>query len=447
MKTSRFLVLRYSFENSSRISTTRGKEIAEDSDSSTSSTPEQLFSGLDLGEGPLSRLKTLVDRFLIRGTRTPIDWLLDLRSYGMNIARKMTTTGQLEWEGESLTYGSTISFSISDFRSFTHGLLTATRGILYKDLLFENSTSNRNIPEIPWSRIYDNPIDSTPFSSFLSDPRTQLGIENPEKFLFNRIRSSPDLASRFSLSGPEFTWNTRKLRDWFGITRSYLEKLLVLSHLTGGGPARFLELVSIQYSNSTTTSLRNIFGENGLLFFVTYYHKGYSISNSTKIIHRYLPREVSKLFVYYLWLVIPFMSRISLKVFRKPLSQYLFENPTKKRKSKAMKFTSQQFRTILRRETLAGLGISINPSEYRYIAIRIARRYLSKSLGFQAEDETNIDDENDPDYEDDVIDLQVAHGSREAGLVYGRGLLEATGEVLSLKKKCQEASLVSYSIF
>ncbi len=90
----------------------------------------------------------------------------------MNIARKMTTTGQLEWEGESLTYGSTISFSISDFRSFTHGLLTATRGILYKDLLFENSTSNRNIPEIPWSRIYNNPIDSTPFSSFLSDPRT-----------------------------------------------------------------------------------------------------------------------------------------------------------------------------------------------------------------------------------------------------------------------------------
>jgi len=73
LKTSRFLVLRYSFENSSRISTTRGKEIAEDSDSSTSSTPEQLFSGLDLGEGPLSRLKTLVNRFLIRGTRTPID--------------------------------------------------------------------------------------------------------------------------------------------------------------------------------------------------------------------------------------------------------------------------------------------------------------------------------------------------------------------------------------
>lgn len=112
-----------------------------------------------------------------------------------------------------------------------------------------------------------------------------------------------------------------------------------------------------------------------------------------------------------------------------------------------MKFTSQQFRTILRRETLAGLGISINPSEYRHIAIGIARRYLSKSLGFQAEDETNIDDENDPDYEDDVIDLQAAHGSREAGLVYGRGLLEATGEVLSLKKKFQEASLVSYSIF
>jgi hypothetical protein len=33
---------------------------------------------------------------------------------------------------------------------------------------------------------------------------------------------------------------------------------------------------------------------------VTMYYKGYSISNTTKIIHRYLPKAVSKLVVYYL---------------------------------------------------------------------------------------------------------------------------------------------------
>jgi hypothetical protein len=51
---------------------------------------------------------------------------------------------------------------------------------------------------------------------------------------------------------------------------------------------------------------RNIFIENGLVSFVTFYHKGYSVEGCVKIIHRYLLEEVSKLVVYYLWLILPF---------------------------------------------------------------------------------------------------------------------------------------------
>jgi hypothetical protein len=40
--------------------------------------------------------------------------------------------------------------------------------------------------------------------------------------------------------------------------------------------------------------------------------EGYSITNSTKIIHRYLPQEVSELLVYYLWLVLPFCTQLKL---------------------------------------------------------------------------------------------------------------------------------------
>jgi hypothetical protein len=42
------------------------------------------------------------------------------------------------------------------------------------------------------------------------------------------------------------------------------------------------------------------------------YYKGYYILGSTKIIHWYLPREVSKLIVYYLWLVLPFRESLEL---------------------------------------------------------------------------------------------------------------------------------------
>ncbi|KAF4624839.1 hypothetical protein G7Y89_g13332 [Cudoniella acicularis] len=36
----------------------------------------------------------------------------------------------------------------------------------------------------------------------------------------------------------------------------------------------------------------NIFIENGLISFVTFYYKGYSVSGSTKIIYRYLPEVI-----------------------------------------------------------------------------------------------------------------------------------------------------------
>ena len=44
----------------------------------------------------------------------------------------------------------------------------------------------------------------------------------------------------------------------------------------------------------------NIFVEEGLVSTITTYYKGYSVIGSTKIIYRYLPKEVGELVVYYL---------------------------------------------------------------------------------------------------------------------------------------------------
>ena len=102
---------------------------------------------------------------------------------------------------------------------------------------------------------------------------------------------------------------------------------------------------------------------------------------------------------------------IGLRVFNLSVSECLFENPTSRIKKSgqdlrtAKQYTSRQFREFFRRETLTGLGIAINPSEYRHIAIRIARRFLRKNLQFQL-DEPELDpDQNDENYEDNVINL------------------------------------------
>jgi hypothetical protein len=70
--------------------------------------------------------------------------------------------------------------------------------------------------------------------------------------------------------------------------------------------------LSVKHSN-TVKSRRNIFIEDGMVMFVTEYHKGYSVGGDVKIIHRYLPREIGELLVYYLWLVLPFQQQVSVE--------------------------------------------------------------------------------------------------------------------------------------
>ena len=50
---------------------------------------------------------------------------------------------------------------------------------------------------------------------------------------------------------------------------------------------------------------------------VTTYHKGYSTKGTPKIIHRYLPKEVGELLIYYLWLVQPFCRKLEMLALRR----------------------------------------------------------------------------------------------------------------------------------
>jgi hypothetical protein len=75
----------------------------------------------------------------------------------------------------------------------------------------------------------------------------------------------------------------------------FREKLLVLVHITGGQPARGPELLSIRHANTVGGRHRNVFIEDGYVAIATRYHKGYTSTLSSRVIHRYLPREVGEL--------------------------------------------------------------------------------------------------------------------------------------------------------
>jgi len=86
----------------------------------------------------------------------------------------------------------------------------------------------------------------------------------------------------------------------------FLELLLVLIHLCGGQPSRAPEILRLRWKNTGNGGVRNVIIEEGLVEIVAQYYKGYRSSGNIKIIHRYLPREVGELLIYYLWLVLPF---------------------------------------------------------------------------------------------------------------------------------------------
>lgn len=110
-------------------------------------------------------------------------------------------------------------------------------------------------------------------------------------------------------------WNTTAVEQYLRKVRHFKETLFALVHLTAGAPARGTETISIQHRNSVDAP-RGVFVDDGLVSFVTSYHKGYSQSRATKVVHRYVPAEVSKIWVYYLWMVQPFVEILQAMVFQ-----------------------------------------------------------------------------------------------------------------------------------
>ena len=219
---------------------------------------------------------------------------------------------------------------------------------------------------------------------------------------------------------------------------------MILIHISGDQLARAPEILSLQYSNSIKSGLRNIFYENDLICFVIYYHKDYFISEITKIIYRYLSREIGELLVYYLWLIVLFLQRIyedqtSNRIF----SLYLFQKISL-HKSQAIRIISDDLRRILRRETEIELEIAINSSQYRYIAIEISRKFLKKNFRFKNDKfDHNVSDQEDYNFDDNIVDLQADYSTRISELIYARDILERSDEIADLKSRFREISLVS----
>jgi superfamily II DNA or RNA helicase len=387
-----------------------------------------------------------VNSFMVRGTRGPMQWMLDLRSYGLKIHFNSSTPGHVTWMGQDELLYKDLHFTMGEFRGFIHGLVGETRRILRRHLLL--APGPIKIPAIPWEQLRDDPTQSKSGWSFLQDSRTKWPTDGAT-WLRDRFAQGESHFSGF-IHPTTQELHMGKIDQYLDRVVEFREKLSVGIHICAGQPARAPELLSLRHRN-TDTAFRNVFIEDGMVALATKYHKGFYASNDAKIIHRFLPREVGELLVWYLWLVLPFVERLSwyqLQVRGGHAPQSIERERTVRQWAylwspdphTGREWTSDRFRQVLTRETGIGLhGTTINVSAYRNIAIGISRRFLRESSVFpqnQFDDGTgdtiadDVDDEAsmDPDhFQGHIADLQAGHSSHVAGMAYGREVTERAG--------------------
>jgi hypothetical protein len=211
----------------------------------------------------------------------------------------------------------------------------------------------------------------------------------------------------------QVVWKKKAVQAYFSKLDQFLEQMLLLIHITSGQPARGTELLSLQHCNTAQGHHRSIFIEEGLISTVTSYHKGYNITGSTKIIHRYLPKEVSELLVYYLWLILPFSQKLDILVYNHVASPSAFLWPKGNESWKASRLT-----TVLQKEGKTHFNAPLSILIYRHIAIAISRQRLPSGGS-----------KRDYGVDRKIADEQATHGTWVAGTVYARGLQEAPGHI------------------
>ena len=379
---------------------------------------------------PADALDDMRERFLLYGVRAPFGWISRLRTYGKKVQSNTTSLGYIYWSDDEQTLSyKELRLTMTDFQRFARTQVTLAQSDLEKlFLLHEDEERETVVPLLSLHQLQDNPTHNQRGWNFLHDRRNRdILTVNGERWLMDRLLQSDSLRGEFleiRKHDIQVVWRLSAVDKYLQQVDRFLHRLLLLVHITGGQPIRATELLSLRHSNTVHGRHRSIFIEHGLVSTVTAYHKGYSVSNSTKIIHRYLPKVVSELVVYYLWLILPFRQAIERLAHRQegPPSPFLWPQGEGT-------WDSNRLRNILQREAQTHLQTQINILSYRHAAIAISRVHL-KCSGFRRDYGTD----------DPVFNEQASHSSWTAATVYARGLQEAPGHIEARRRRYRAIS-------
>jgi len=391
---------------------------------------------------PLVRAR--VERFMVRvHTDTlphPLDWVYTTMAYGKKIRHSTPAQGTVSWDGDKITHHHS-SFTMRGLTEMLHTLVR-NLGTAMDDLTYAKLATKKNPkPTIDWTQLTDNPALDIVGQSFLDDPRN-VWMRSGSDWILNTVQQNTLEMTAWAVRlGPDETkLNPDQVRQYLDRVNRFREGLLVAMHFLGGQPARANEFLNLRHVNTPSGGLRNILIEDGIVGLYFTYHKGYSGTGNTKVVYRYLPRELGDLLVRYLWLVLPFCQTIESELTgNTQLSPFLWDKSFVFKPSEASSdnvrarlWSSDKMRRIIQDTTYRYLqGTKLNISTWRHMAIAVARKYLGDG---KALDDSDIFDDSDSEAEDFVnwtnkggdraVDLQAGHSTHIAHMTYGRDVTQ-----------------------
>jgi hypothetical protein len=115
-----------------------GRSPCEFEDSGYESQGTQADRGEDrekISKSSFEWVRKMMDGFMVRGCGSPMQWMLDLRGYGMKIDFNTTSAGHVNWrDGDTLEYKA-VKFNMAEFRGMVGGLHQAYTGMARRNVI------------------------------------------------------------------------------------------------------------------------------------------------------------------------------------------------------------------------------------------------------------------------------------------------------------------------
>lgn len=129
IKIARFMVIEQAFRE--------GRQDDSDSNSDSSSSGSSADSESEAAVRPdcLGLVIKHMNQFMIRGTHGAMQWMLDLRTYGLKIHHNTTAEGSIDWVGEQISWKGSVQFTMEQLREMIGELIREARDVLFDDLM------------------------------------------------------------------------------------------------------------------------------------------------------------------------------------------------------------------------------------------------------------------------------------------------------------------------